>query len=32
MHHVNYFRVNLESASMGQFISVTNIAHLLGQL
>ena len=30
MHDVNYFLVNLGTTYMGQCISVTNIAHLLG--
>ena len=32
MHHANYFWVNLSTAYMEQCISVTDIAHLLGQL
>ena len=32
MHHVNYFCVNLGTAYMEQYISVTDIAHLLGWL
>ena len=31
MHRVNYFWVNLGTAYMSQCISVTDIAHLLGQ-
>ena len=31
MHHVNYFWFNLGTGYMGQCISVTDIAHLLGQ-
>ena len=30
MHQVNIFSVNLGTAYMGQYISVTDIAHLLG--
>ena len=30
MHHVNYFWVKLGTIYMGQCISVTDIAHLLG--
>ena len=32
MHYVNCFSVNLETAYMGQYISVNDIAHLQGQL
>ena len=30
MYQVNYFWVNLRTAFMGQCISLTDIAHLLG--